>query len=92
MLEYIVRGSSGEFAWKTSIYTPPALPGGAEMKSLNRKRFTQQGVERLRYDKTAAPPSGRIEIEYYDFGDLDRLFNLILRTSETDLAQRSVGM
>ena len=33
------------------------------MKSLNRKRFTQQGVERLRYDKTAAPPSGRIEIE-----------------------------
>ena len=33
------------------------------MKSLNRKRFTQQGIERLRYDKAAAPPSGRIEIE-----------------------------
>ena len=33
------------------------------MKSLNRKRFTQQGVERLRYDKAAAPASGRIEIE-----------------------------
>jgi Arm DNA-binding domain len=33
------------------------------MKSLNRKRFTQQGVERLRYDEAAAPPSGRIEIE-----------------------------
>ncbi|MBR1247529.1 site-specific integrase [Bradyrhizobium sp. AUGA SZCCT0169] len=33
------------------------------MKSLNRKRFTQQGVERLRYDKTAAPPSGRMEVE-----------------------------
>jgi hypothetical protein len=28
------------------------------MKSLNRKRFTQQGIERLRYDKAAAPPSG----------------------------------
>jgi hypothetical protein len=33
------------------------------MKTLNRKRFTQQGVDRLRYDKAAAPPSGRIEIE-----------------------------
>ena len=33
------------------------------MKSLNRKRFTQQGIERLRYDKAAAPSSGRIEIE-----------------------------
>ena len=33
------------------------------MKSLNRKRFTQQGIERLRYDKAGAPPSGRIEIE-----------------------------
>jgi site-specific recombinase XerD len=33
------------------------------MKSLNRKRLTQQGVDRLRYDKGAAPPSGRIEIE-----------------------------
>jgi hypothetical protein len=33
------------------------------MKSLNRKRFTQQGIERLRYEKAAAPPSGRIEIE-----------------------------
>jgi Arm DNA-binding domain len=33
------------------------------MKSLNRKRLTQQGVDRLRYDKAAAPPSGRIEIE-----------------------------
>jgi hypothetical protein len=33
------------------------------MKSLNRKRFTQQGIERLRYDRAAAPPSGRIEIE-----------------------------
>jgi hypothetical protein len=33
------------------------------MKSLNRKRFTRQGIERLRYDKVAAPPSGRIEIE-----------------------------
>ena len=33
------------------------------MKSLNRKRFTQQGIDRLRYDKTAAPPSGRMEIE-----------------------------
>jgi integrase len=33
------------------------------MKSLNRKRFTQQGIDRLRYDKAAAPPSGRMEIE-----------------------------
>ena len=33
------------------------------MKSLNRKRLTQQGVDRLRYDRAAAPPSGRIEIE-----------------------------
>jgi len=33
------------------------------MKSLNRKRLTQQGVDRLRYDKAAAPLSGRIEIE-----------------------------
>jgi integrase len=33
------------------------------MKSLNRKRFTSQGIERLRYDKTSAPPSGRMEIE-----------------------------
>ena len=33
------------------------------MKSLNRKRLTPQGVERLRYDPAAAPPSGRIEIE-----------------------------
>jgi integrase len=33
------------------------------MKSLNRKRFTPQGVERLRYDKNAAPLSGRMEIE-----------------------------
>jgi integrase len=33
------------------------------MRSLNRKRFTQQGIERLRYDRAAAPPSGRIEIE-----------------------------
>jgi integrase len=33
------------------------------MKSLNRKRLTQQGVDRLRHDKAAAPPSGRIEIE-----------------------------
>jgi hypothetical protein len=33
------------------------------MKSLNRKRFTQQGVERLRYDKAVAPAGGRIEIE-----------------------------
>ena len=63
MFEDIVRGSSDEFAWKASDYTPPALPGGAEMKSLNRKRFTQQGIERLRYDKAGAPPSGRIEIE-----------------------------
>ena len=39
-----------------------------------------------------AGSSGRIEIEYYDVGDLDRLFNLILRTSEADSAQRSVGM
>jgi len=33
------------------------------MKSLNRKRLTQQGVERLRYDEKSAPLSGRIEIE-----------------------------
>ena len=33
------------------------------MKSLNRKRFTQQGIERLRYDENVAPPSGRMEIE-----------------------------
>jgi integrase len=29
----------------------------------NRRRFTEQGVERLRYDPAAAPPSGRMEIE-----------------------------
>lgn len=28
-----------------------------------RKRFTEQGVERLRYDAGIAPPSGRMEIE-----------------------------
>ena len=63
MLEDCVRRSSNEFAAEVRFSTPPALPGGAEMKSLNRKRFTQQGIERLRYDKAAAPPSGRIEIE-----------------------------
>jgi hypothetical protein len=41
----------------------PSTPRGAEMKTLNRKRFTQQGIERLRYDKATAPPSGRIEVE-----------------------------
>lgn len=29
----------------------------------NRKRFTEQGIERLLYDSNAAPPSGRMEIE-----------------------------
>src|SRR5882757_2346036 len=33
------------------------------MKSLNRKRLSQLGVDRLRYDAKAAPQSGRIEIE-----------------------------
>ena len=33
------------------------------MKSLNRKRLTQLGIDRLRYDEKLAPPSGRIEIE-----------------------------
>ena len=33
------------------------------MKSLNRKRLTPQGVERLRYSSGAAPRSGRVEIE-----------------------------
>lgn len=33
------------------------------MKSLNRKRLTQQGVDRIRYEMNAAPQSGRIEIE-----------------------------
>jgi hypothetical protein len=33
------------------------------MKSLNRKRLTQQGVDRIRYDLNAAPQSGRIEIK-----------------------------
>ena len=33
------------------------------MKSLNRKRLTQQAVDRIRYDLNAAPQSGRIEIE-----------------------------
>lgn len=28
-----------------------------------RRRFTDQGIERLRYDPALAPPSGRIEIE-----------------------------
>ena len=28
-----------------------------------RRRFTEQGVERLRYDPAAAPPNGRMEIE-----------------------------
>src|SRR4051812_379918 len=51
------------WTWEAVLFAPPALPGGAEMKTLNRKRFTQQGVDRLRYDKAAAPPSGRIEIE-----------------------------
>src|ERR1700730_10686715 len=63
MLEYPVRRSSDEFASETRFSALPALPGGAGMKSLNRKRFTQQGIERLRYDQAAAPPSGRIEIE-----------------------------
>jgi hypothetical protein len=29
----------------------------------NRRRFTEQGVERLRYDPTAGPLNGRMEIE-----------------------------
>src|SRR4051794_23739431 len=63
MLHNLVPRSTDEFPGEAPVRTPPALPGGAEMKSLNRKRFTKQGVDRLRYGKAAAPPSGRIEIE-----------------------------
>jgi len=40
--------------------------------------------------RTSASP-GRLEIEYYDHGDLDRIFRLIIRSSDVDQAQRAVG-
>lgn len=36
--------------------------------------------------------SGRIEIEYYGLTDLDRIFQLIMRSSESDAAQKAAGM
>src|SRR6185369_9317513 len=36
--------------------------------------------------------SGRIEIEYYGLTDLDRIFQLIMRSSEADSGQRAAGM
>jgi ParB family chromosome partitioning protein len=36
--------------------------------------------------------SGRIEIEYYGLTDLDRIFQLIMRSSEADSVQRAAGM
>jgi Arm DNA-binding domain len=56
--EPVPRGSRGN-----RQFTLPSTPGGAEMKTLNRKRLTVQSVERLRYLSKVAPPSGRIEIE-----------------------------
>jgi len=32
-------------------------------RKARKKRFTEQGIERLRYDPAMAPPSGRMEIE-----------------------------
>ena len=49
---------------KGSFLLPQGSPGGSRLaRHRNRRRFTEQGVERLRYDPTAAPPNGRMEIE-----------------------------
>jgi ParB family chromosome partitioning protein len=34
---------------------------------------------------------GRLEIEYYDMNDLDRIFNLIVRTNDTDFSHRAAA-
>jgi ParB-like chromosome segregation protein Spo0J len=41
--------------------------------------------------RTSGSP-GRLEIEYYDPGDLDRIFRLILEGSEADQARKAVGL
>src|SRR5258708_6812487 len=39
------------------------LPQRSDMAKRKQKRFTEQSIERLNYDHSAAPPSGRMEIE-----------------------------
>lgn len=39
----------------------------------------------------ASRSPGRIEIEYYDINDLDRLFQMIARNSESDVTSSAVG-
>lgn len=65
---------------------PDANIRAAETK-LRRSLGTQVRIITGRETST-----GRIEIEYYGLSDLDRIFKLIMQSSDVDSAHRAVGM
>jgi ParB family chromosome partitioning protein len=69
----------------------PASQPDANIRAAETKLRRFLGTQ-VRIVPGRAGSSGRIEIEYYNVGDLDRLFSLIMRSSEADPVQRPVGM